>query len=273
MKKFNVGLQLYSIREDMERDMDAALKSVREIGYDYVEFAGYFGKSAGEVRALCDKHGLTCISVHQGFDAFSENRAEAIEYLKTIGARYCAIPYMAKDKHKGGGSFEKTTAEFIALGTAMKEAGIQLLYHNHDFEFSKFEGKYLLDWLYEAIPEDILKTELDICWVRYAGESPYNYIKKYSGRSPIVHLKDFTANKILSYRNTDYNESNPRPSYEETGFCYRPIGSGIQDIPSVLAAAEAAGADTVIVEQDRSADITPLEAAAASRAYLSYLGI
>ena len=92
MKKFKVGIQLYSLRDAMEKDMDATLKAVKEMGYDYVEFAGYFDKSAEEVRTLLDKYGLECVSVHQAIGLFEEEGKAAVDYLNTIGAKYCAIP-------------------------------------------------------------------------------------------------------------------------------------------------------------------------------------
>ena len=169
MKKLKVGLQLYSVRGDMEKDMEQTLKKVKEIGHDYVEFAGYFGKSAEEVRALLDKYQLECISVHQTYQVFLDNEKDNIDYLKTIGAKYCAVPWMGREKHAGHGQFEKTVEGFLQVGKALSASGIRLLYHNHEFEFEKYEGKYLLDWLYESVPADILETELDTCWVKYAG--------------------------------------------------------------------------------------------------------
>ena len=101
MKKFKVGLQLYSVRDQMEKDMEGTLKAVKEMGYDYVEFAGYFGKSAEEIRALLDKYGLICISVHQGLDFYEEGGQSAAEYIKTLGANFSAIPWYAAEKLAG----------------------------------------------------------------------------------------------------------------------------------------------------------------------------
>lgn len=277
MKKFKVGLQLYSVRGDMEKDMEQTLKKVKEIGYDYVEFAGYFGKSAEEVRALLDKYQLECISVHQTYQVFLDNEKDNIDYLKTIGAKYCAVPWMGREKHAGQGQFEKTVEEFLQVGKALSAGGIRLLYHNHDFEFEKYEGKYLLDWLYESVPADILETELDTCWVKYAGEDPTAYLRKYTGRSPIVHLKDFVCKRLnagAAYALID-EEGNAKkqPTREENGFEFRPVGSGMQDFPAILAAAEDAGTEYVIVEQDESPTMPPMESAAASREYLKSLGL
>jgi sugar phosphate isomerase/epimerase len=277
MKELKVGLQLYSVRDDMGRDVDATLKQVKEMGYDYVEFAGYFGKTAEEVRELLNKHGLECVSVHQTYDIFLKDEKESIDYLKTIGAKYCAIPWMGVEKHAGTELFEQTKKDFIQVGESLKNAGIQLLYHNHEFEFESFEDKFLLDWLYDSIPSELLKTEIDTCWVKYAGQDPAEYLKKYANRSPVVHLKDFVAKNLNSGSVyaliDDSGKEGKKASREENGFSFRPLGQGIQDFPSIIKVAKEIGADYVIVEQDQSPTCPPLQAVKESREYLKGLGI
>ncbi|HJD24107.1 MAG TPA: sugar phosphate isomerase/epimerase [Firmicutes bacterium] len=276
MKPFQVALQLYSVREEMEKDMPGTLRAVKAMGYDFVEFAGYFGRTAEEVRALLDETGLACVSVHQGYEVFlGENGGKEVDFLKTIGAKYCAVPWMG-DGHKGSAAFEKTMADFTKVSGMLKQAGIQLLYHNHDFEFEKVEGKYKLDWLYEALPADVLQTEIDTCWAKYAGVDPCAYLRKYAGRSPVVHLKDFTCSRMNAgavYALIDDQGNAGEAEKAENDFRFQPLGMGVQDIPAILAAAEDAGAGVVVVEQDESPDRPPLEAARLSREYLKSLGL
>ena len=277
MKNFKVALQLYSIRWDMEKDMDTTLKKVKEIGYDYVEFAGYYGHTAEEVKNMLDKYELECISVHQGTELFLKEGQNAIEYLKTIGARYCAIPWYNVDNLKGTEYWGKTVDEFTKVGKALKENGIQLLYHNHDFEFNKFENKFLLDWIFETIPADILQPQIDTCWVHYAGHDPAEYILKYSGRISILHLKDFVCKNlgggpVYALIGND-GKDEKKASKEEVGFEFRPLGYGIQNFPKILEAAEKADIEYLVVEQDQSPDRAPMEAAKLSREYLRKLGI
>ncbi len=133
------------------------------------------------------------------------------------------------------------------------------------------DGRYALDYIYDTIPADLLQTEVDTCWVKVAGEDPAAYVKKYTGRSPVVHLKDF------------YKEGQPGNMYQLIGteveeqeskgfFEFRPVGSGMQDFPPILEAALAAGAQWVVVEQDQSNGRTPMEAITMSREYLKTLG-
>ena len=132
-------------------------------------------------------------------------------------------------------------------------------------------GQYALDYIYTEIGPDLLQTELDTCWVKVAGECPVAYIKKYAGRSPVVHLKDFIK------------EGKPANMYEligietekkeETGkFEFRPVGHGMQDFPPILEAAVESGAEWVVVEQDQSYDTASIDAIKMSREYLKGLG-
>ena len=143
-----------------------------------------------------------------------------------------------------------------------------LLYHNHDFEFEKIDGKYALEVLYDTVPADLLQTELDTCWVRVGGEDPAPYVRKYTGRAPIVHLKDYVGGKsehMYELIGIDSDDQAP----EENPFELRPVGSGCQDMPAIVAAAEAAGAKWVVVEQDQpSMGLNPLQCAEKSINYL-----
>lgn len=275
MAEFKVGLQLYSIRDEMEKDMDASLKKVKEMGYDYVEFAGYFGHSAQEVRDMLDKYELSCISVHQSPDIFISEGQAAVDFLKTIGATYCAIPWYEIDKLKN--HWDETISMFTKVGKLLKENGIQMLYHNHDFEFTKVDGEYILDRLYKTIPADLLQPQIDTCWVHYAGCNPAEYLRKYSGRIQLVHLKDFACKKlgggpVYALIGEDGGEA-VGASKEDNGFEFRPVGYGIQDFPAILQASKEAGAEYVIVEQDNPQERTSMEAAKLSRDYLKTLGI
>lgn len=277
MKNFKVALQLYSVRKEMETNIASTLEKVKKIGYDYVEFAGYFNNSAEKIRELLDHNGLKCVSVHQTYDIFLTDAEASVAYLQTIGAKYSAIPWMGKEKQAGTSVFIQTIDEITRVGKILKNVGIQLLYHNHDFEFEKYNDKFLLDCLYEAIPEDLLQTEIDTCWVRYAGFDPSAYLRKYTGRSPVVHLKDFTCSNFNMgpvYALVDNSSAAGKPaSREDAGFKFQPVGYGLQDIPSIITASEDIGADILVVEQDESIDREPMEAVKMSRDYLRSLGI
>jgi sugar phosphate isomerase/epimerase len=247
------------------------------MGYDYVESAGYFGYSAKEVKEMLDKYGLECVSVHQTYDVFLNDAKAQIEFLNTIGAKYCAIPWMGLEEHKGTENYDKNIADITMAAKDLKEKGIQMLYHNHDFEFNKFENKFLLDWFYDSFAPDLMQTEIDTCWVHYAGYDPTEYIKEYSDRAPVVHLKDFVCKNLGGgpvYALIDNSgKEDKTATREDNGFEFRPVGYGIQNFPEILKAAKEAGAQYVIVEQDDSYDADAMENAKKSREYLKSLGL
>lgn len=275
MKQFKVGLQLYSVRDEMEKNFFGTLKAVKEMGYDYVEFAGYFGHSAAEVRSMLDALRLVCISVHQGPDLFIQQGQEAVDYLTTIGAKYCAIPWYGVENYRDG-KFDETMAMFAKVSDLLAKSGIRLTYHNHDFEFEGLNGKPILEQIYAALGDKI-EGEVDTCWVRYAGVDPCEFLRKYVGKMKTLHLKDFVCKKIAAgpvYALIDDSGKASEPvSKEDNGFRFVPLGQGLQDFPAILAAAEDVGIDYVIVEQDQSYETPSLEAARQSREYLSSLGL
>ena len=121
--------------------------------------------------------------------------------------------------------------------------------------------------LYDTVPASLLQTELDVCWVRVGGEEPAAYIRKYTGRAPVLHLKDYAGGKSEHMYELIGIQSEHAP--EEHPFEFRPVGSGVQDIPAILAAADDAGAKWLVVEQDQpSMGLTPMECARASIGYL-----
>ena len=269
MKNFKVGIQLFGVRDEMVKDMDAALAKIKAIGYDYVELAGYYGKSADEVKALLDKHGLIAISAHQGPQDFWRGGQAPIDDLKTIGVKYCAIPWYGVAEFKE--RFDETMEKFTSLGKVLKENGIQLLYHNHDFEFQKIDGEYIIDKIYKSVPAELLQPEFDTCWVNYAGEDPAKFLAKYSDRKiDVVHLKDFVCKGFV--KGPVYGligeGGNEGDNSGESEFKFKPCGYGVQNFSAILDSCEKIGAEYLIVEQDQWYDEDPFDCAKKSREYL-----
>ena len=271
MKKFHVGIQLYGVRKAMEADFEGTLKAVADMGYEYVEFAGYYGRSVDEIKGLLDKYGLKCISVHQGLDFYDNNPDAAAEFLKSFGTKYSVIPWYGVEKLAGSDAWENSVARFKRVGEVLKAHGMKLGYHNHDFEFEKHEGKYLHDYIFEALG-DLIDPELDTCWVHYAGLNPADKIREFSGRVEIVHLKDFVCKELGGGPAYDLIDNSGKglgkKSREDNGFRFAPLGQGRQNFAEILEACEQSGTEIVIVEQDQTYDLPELEAAKISRDYL-----
>jgi sugar phosphate isomerase/epimerase len=252
MKTLPVALQVYSIREDAEQDFVKAMQEVKKMGYDGVELAGLYGHTPEFIRDCLKEIGLHPISAHVPFHEFINDLQGTINQYVTIGCSYLAIPYLTEDYRYGTENFKEFMKFLPTIANACKEAGVTLLYHNHDFEFmTTDDGEYVLDYIYRVIPEEELKIELDTCWVKVAGVDPVDYLSKYEGRTPVVHLKD-------------YNGAEP--------FEFKAVGYGVQDFPAILSKAIEVGSTWVVVEQDRHTEHMALEDARLSREYLKTIG-
>jgi len=273
-----VALQVYSVRDDMAEDFTGTLKKIKEMDYDGIEWGGVNIWDFSEVKKIIDDIGLISISAHVPYEVIVSDIEKVLKDYKSLGCEYIAIPWLDMDKVPGGKDFDKTVESIKQIGKIGNDIGIKLLYHNHEFEFVKIDGKYGLDVLYDSVPEDLLGTQVDTCWVKVARVDPAEYIRKYKGRAPVVHLKDFIIEGEVkgSLYGLVGKETEPSGSGDETisrkGFDFRPIGQGMQDIPSILDASLYVGAEWVVVEQDMSSTCTPIEAAKQSRDYLKSLG-
>ncbi len=247
-----IAYQLYSARDEAAQDLGKVLRELASLGYDGVEFAGFYGKSAQEVRSLLDEYKLEAVSSHVPFQQIEEDMFGVIAYHLTVGCKWIAVPYLLDAERPGQPGFARVIAVIHRFARLCREAGITLLYHNHDFEFEKVSGAYALDFLYEAVPENLLKTEIDTCWVRFSGLDPAAYVEKYAGRCPVVHMKDYACDEPTA-------PCQPRPA----SFAFRPLGKGVQDIEKVARAAAKSGAQWLVVEQDFPF-VSPLEDAKTS---------
>ncbi len=275
MAKALIGYQMYSARDEATKDLLSTLRQLKEMGYDGVEFAGFYGHTAEEVKAMLDEVGLVAFSDHVPFAVIKKDMFGVIRDHLTIGCKYIAVPYLEDANRPGMPGFADVIRTIQKFGRLCREAGIQLLYHNHDFEFTKISGMYALDFLYAAVDSEILKTEIDVCWVNYSGENPSDYIRKYTGRAPIVHVKDFVGSRggAQPYALIKEDGSDDGTSSDSTAFEFRPVGYGCQDVKSIVEAGLDAGAFCFVVEQDQWYNRTPFEAAKMSIDTLrKYLG-
>lgn len=269
MKHLKAGLQLYTVRQALSEDMAGTLSKVKAMGYDYVEFSGgRYGLTAGQTRKLLDRTGLQCISVHQSPAIFQNDPKDAVDYVKTLGAEFVVIPVVRLPAYVD--SWNAQIALFREMTDAFGEAGIRVLYHNHDHEMTRLSGDdvRLLDRILEAVPG--LAPEFDTCWISYGGVDPVSYIQKYASRLDIVHLKDYRCDALPDtpmWQLMAQGMEKPEKR-SAVGFRYLPVGSGVENWQGILEAVSDSSARYVVVEQDESRDRSPLEAAEISRHYL-----
>lgn len=229
MKQIPVAVQLYTLREQSEKDFIGTLQKVAELGYDGVEFAGLYGHSAQEIRTVLDDLGLKAASSHVSIDQLRDNLSQVIEDHKTLGCEYIVCPYVVEEDRTEEG-YQSIISVLADAGKTAAEAGLTLLYHNHDFELDTLaNGNTVLETIYSTVGEESLQAEFDIYWLTRAGENPVEWIKKYQGRTPVVHLKDMTTDEVRAFAE---------------------LGTGGVDLEAVLELGEEAGVNWWVVEQD-----------------------
>lgn len=241
-----IGVQLYTLRSLMEEDVSGTLASVAEIGYDEVEFAGYFGHRPQEIRAMLEKHGLSAPAAHISLEASQNNLAEAIEAAQTIGHRYLIVAYLQDKDRETLDQYRQWAAHFNEVGVACREAGLQFAYHNHDFEFEPKDGQLPYDVLLAETDPDLVQMEIDLYWIAKAGHDPLAYFARYPGRFPLCHVKDGDA---------EYNQTS--------------VGNGVIDFAAIFAHAEQAGLRHYFMEMDNPPE--PLANVRQSHQYLEQL--
>jgi sugar phosphate isomerase/epimerase len=224
----SIGLQLYSIKDETKKDFAAALKRVSEIGYDGVEFAGYGGYKASELKELLDSLGLKACGSHVSIELLRTNPDSVIEYSLEIGNKYIVCPYLPFEKKD---DYFKAAEELNTIGEKCFENGLLFAYHNHGHEFAKYDGEYGLDILYKNSKPHNLSAEIDTYWVQYAGVDPSDYIKKYKGRCDLLHIKDMEVDSNGEKRSTE-------------------IGNGIININQLVRTAKEQDVKWLIVEQE-----------------------
>jgi sugar phosphate isomerase/epimerase len=202
-KKDPLAVQLYSIRDAVSKNLEAALERLASLGYKRLEIYGYngsfFGKTAQEFNSILNKTGLKVISSHhttgiamKGKGTLSDGWDKAIEDMHSIGAKYMVCAFLFPNE-RNTETYHSLPAMLDKAGEATKVAGMQFAYHNHDFEFEKFEDTLVYDYLITKTSPELVKMELDLYWISKAGHDPVKYFEKYPGRFPLWHVKDMEA--------------------------------------------------------------------------------
>ena len=234
-----IGFQMYSVRNELEKDFEGTLKKVRDMGYTGVEFYNeYYGRTPAEVRRLCDDLGIKIFSNHVPFQVMVNDIDQVIKDSKVLGVEYIAFPYMENESRPGVDpvKFKETVAKIGEVGAKVRKAGIGMLYHNHDFEFAALpDGTIGHDYIFSSTKPSDVQVELDVCWADYAGFPPAEVIAKYNGRIPIIHAKDYYLEfrgvllAITGYVNGNTGNSTLREPFVYEGYC-RHIRCNYMDI-------------------------------------------
>ena len=185
-----IGIQLYSVRDEMKRDVAATLARLSEIGYREVEFAGYFGKSPAEIRQLLTANNLTAPSTHVPYELLKGNWDKTLEDAVAMGHQWVTIPYLSDNVRGTTASWRSVAKEFNAGAQRARARGLRFAYHNHDFEFKTVDGQVPLDILLAETDPALVDFEMDVYWTVRGGADPQAYFRKHPSRFPLLHIKD-----------------------------------------------------------------------------------
>jgi sugar phosphate isomerase/epimerase len=225
--KVPIGVQLYSVRKDCEKDLPGTLKALKGFGYEAVEFAGYYGRTAADMRKLLDDHGLKCCGTHTGLDTLEgDTLARTIEYNKTIGNKFLIVPSIPEERRKTAADWKKLAAEFDGLADKVASHGMRIGYHNHNFEFTPIEGTTPWDLFFGGTKKSVV-MQVDVGNCIEGGSDPLAVLKKYPGRATTIHVKEYSKTKPEAF-----------------------VGDGDIAWKDVFAACEAGGTEWYIVEYE-----------------------
>lgn len=238
-----IGMQLYTVRSAMEDSVERTLERVAQIGYTEVEFAGYFGRSAQQIRQALTDTGLSAPAAHTPLEPLETAWEATVDSAAEVGHQYLVVPWIAPANRTSLDDYRRMADRFNRVGERATAAGLTFGYHNHDFEFEPLEGRVPWDVLLEATDPALVKIELDLFWITKAGGDPVTYLRGQPGRIPMVHVKDMAADGSMA-----------------------DVGAGTIDFAALFALSDQAGIRHYFVEHDNPGD--PFTSVAASYRYL-----
>lgn len=241
-----IGVQLYTVRSLLSGDFEGTMRTVADIGFDEVEFAGYYGRSPSEVKGLLDELGLSAPSTHVQLGMLRDDLDGVIQTAQEIGHEYVICPWLPESERGPLEGYRKLAQFFNEVGGQLREAGLQFGYHNHAFEFETINGEQPYNVLLNATDPEHVTMELDLYWIVEAGYDPLTYFEQYPGRFALSHVKDRTD-----------------------GGAMVAVGEGTIDFASIFARSDQAGLQRYIVEHDNPED--PIASIQSSYNYLSQL--
>lgn len=249
-----IAVQLYTLRDYLKTpdQIAASFQKIKSIGYNAIQIAGVGPIEPQLMKQMADEAGLTICSAYLPYDAMIDDIEQVIRTLQLWNSRYVGVGSLPASFSKTASGFAEFARSASAVGRQLREAGVTFTYHNHSYEFGKFDGKTGMDILMEESDPDHFHFELDVHWVQAGGADPVQWLYKMNGRTKTVHLKDM--NVVDSERR------------------YAEVGEGNMNFTAILKACENIGVEWAPVEQDLCYGRNPFESLAVSRRHLQRMG-
>jgi sugar phosphate isomerase/epimerase len=247
------GVQLFMVRRQAQKDLAGILKAIRQVGFEQIElYPIAYGHPPADLKQIVADAGLGLVSGHFDYEGF----AGKVEYGRQLGLKYMVCPMLPKAQWQSVEGFQKAAEDFNQWGAAVRDAGMEFLFHNHCYEFKVLDGgKRGWDVLMERTDSKLVKLEFDFYWLTQAGQDPAAMLAKYAERARLIHLKDRTAGAAVGY------EMGPGAEH------FTELGKGTIDWPKLIAQARRQGIRYAFLDQDETAGPV-LESMRESFAYL-----
>lgn len=226
-----IGVQLYTLRKEMEVDFEGTLRKVAALGYDELEFAGLYGRDPRTVKALVTRLGMDAVSSHIFWSDLKKDPAAAIAETKALGARYMVLAWLPLKQRDTIVKWKEWIIFLNKVGKLADQAGVKFAYHNHEFEFQPIDGVLPYDLMLEQLDPQYIDLELDLYWTALAGVDPIQLFKDNPGRFTMFHVKDMNQHDDSMVD----------------------VGSGRIDFAAIFTQQELSGAKHYFVEHDSSA--------------------
>ena len=233
MRRDQISLQLYTVREETARDMPGTLRRISEIGYPAVEFAGFGGENAEDLSNVLYDLGLRASGAHVPFDSWETDPGSVITDMHTLDCAHAILPMAPPDQHRDETAVARLAGSLNWWGDLCRQEGVTFSYHNHDFEFAPLDGTTMWEVLVRETDPELVYFELDLYWVRYGGANPETLLRDVADRVSLVHMKDMAS---------DDQRSDV------------PVGEGIMPWTGLLEAADEAEVEWYVAEQDNPRD-------------------
>ena len=229
----HIGLQLYTVRDQLAKDVEGTIAAVAAAGITELEFAGYYNKDAAWWKALLKKHGLTAPSAHMPLPATDADWDKQFATANAMGHRIVIMPFLMPDQRKTKDDWKRIADRLNVAGKKAKAAGLEFGYHNHDFEFAPIDGTTGWEIITTQTDRSLVHLEVDLYWATKAGQDPIAIMEKWSGRVTCVHVKDI----------------GPPPARD-----FADVGAGSIDFKTILAKGRKMGLKHWFIERDVSPD-------------------
>jgi sugar phosphate isomerase/epimerase len=255
-----IGLQLYTVRDQLEKDVPGTLKRVAAVGYKEVEIYDLYGMSPAQFAKLLKNNSLTAVSGHYLLDVEKTQWEKKVAEARELGLKYMVHAILDPPERKSLDDYKRHVELWSKIAEQTQKAGIQFCYHNHNFEFQKFDGVTVYDYLLKHLDPHLVQFEMDCFWVTHAGQDPVALMKQHPGRFPLLHIKDMKAGIA------------PSTEFDARMGLFAEVGKGTIDWKRIFAAAPLGGLKHFFVEQDYS-EIPALESIKISYEYLHHLTV